>query len=148
MLNLSVLFFSFSIFDICVLFLSSIIFLISFSFFLILTQGYVYWFERQKHWCGGKKSFGCLLYVLWSGIKITAYVCALTGEGTCSLLVYGMMLHPTWPPGYILCIFLNKYEFFCYLGKLFFPYSSKGRGICVGIKKGRICSNFIINSFS
>ena len=82
---------------------------ISFFFFLILTQGHAYWFQRgegrergrgREHWCKGGTSICCLSYAPRLGTKPTTKVCALTGNGTCDISVYGLTLQPTeahWP---------------------------------------------------
>ena len=64
--------------------------------FLILTRGYVYWFERQRKrerqilmW---EPWVSCLPYTPPPGIEPTTYVYALTRNQTCNLLVSVMML--------------------------------------------------------
>ena len=42
---------------------------------------------------------GCLLLVPWLGTEPATQVCALTGDQTYNLLVYGRMLHPADLPG-------------------------------------------------
>ena len=42
---------------------------------------------------------GCLPHTPWRGIEPTTQACAHTGDRTRSLLVYGMMLQPSEPPG-------------------------------------------------
>ena len=70
---------------------------LSLYIFLILTQGYVYWFEREE---GAERetSISSLPYSPQPGTKPPTPVCALTGNWTCNLLVHKVMLQPTEPP--------------------------------------------------
>ena len=67
-------------------------------FFLILTWGCVYWFEREKRGNEKKTLIGCLPYAPWLGTKRTTWVCALTTDQTPNILVNGMALQQTDPP--------------------------------------------------
>ena len=46
------------------------------------------------------------------GIELTTWVCALTGNRTCDLLVYWTTLQPTEPPGEGDSQLLNKLKFY------------------------------------
>ena len=67
---------------------------------------------REKHQCEREAFFGCPLYVTRQGSYVpglgtepASYLCALTGNRTHNLLVYGTTLHPTEPhqPGLKYC---------------------------------------------
>ena len=59
--------------------------------------------ERVKHRCERETSIGCLPYVLPPWMEFATEVYALTRKGPCNLLVSGMMLQPTEPPGQGMC---------------------------------------------
>ena len=79
------------------------------TFLLILTQRYVYWFERERERETERErntdvrhkhqSVASPSPVSWPRIGPATEVCALTGNWTHNLLVYGMTLQPTEPPG-------------------------------------------------
>ena len=54
--------------------------------------------ERETLMCD-RTPVSCLPYMPWLEIEPTTQVCALTGNQTCNLLVYGMTLQPAEPPG-------------------------------------------------
>ena len=64
--------------------------------------------EREKNISARETSTGCLSYASPPGIKPDTYVCAMTGDLTCSLLVHGTMLQPTEPPGHGHDLFFTK----------------------------------------
>ena len=55
--------------------------------------------ERERNIDVRETSIGCLLYTPQLGIEPATLECALTQNQTHNLLVYGMMLQPTEPPG-------------------------------------------------
>ena len=52
-----------------------------------------------KYQCKRKTSIGCFLYAPRMGIKPATWVCALIGNGTHNILVYGTVLQSSESPG-------------------------------------------------
>ena len=53
--------------------------------------------RKEKHQWERETSIGCLSYASWPGTEPATQACAQTGNGTCSPLVYKIILQPTEP---------------------------------------------------
>ena len=84
-------------------FMSHYLFVFFCIIIIFLTEG-----KGQKYGCERETLIGCLSHMLGPGREPIAWVCALTGNRTHDLLVYGMTLQPTEPhqPGPCLIILL------------------------------------------
>ena len=67
--------------------------------FRILERGRGVERERDTHIDVRQKHHSVASHAPWPGIKPATYVCALTGDQTCNILVQGTMLQPNEPPG-------------------------------------------------
>ena len=70
-------------------------------FFLFLTWGHIFIDskgEKERNTDGRETPIGYLPHTLLPGTEPTTQACALTGNQTCDILVYGTTLQPTEPP--------------------------------------------------